>query len=63
LKIILAGKTISGKNALRVGLVDRLFPQAGLENFVFKFIEEIKEFPDERRNSPKKVKASRRSLI
>jgi len=42
LKMILAGKVISGKEALKIGLVDRLFPQKGLEGFLIDFIEEIK---------------------
>lgn len=41
LTLILAGKVISGKQALRIGLVDRLFPQKNLENSVYEFVEEV----------------------
>jgi 3-hydroxyacyl-CoA dehydrogenase/enoyl-CoA hydratase/3-hydroxybutyryl-CoA epimerase len=41
LSIILAGKVISGKDALKVGLVDRLVPSVGLHNSARQFVDEV----------------------
>lgn len=56
LSIILAGKVISGKDALRVGLFDRLFPSVGLDKSVRQFAAEIlqKEAGRPRRRKKKK---------
>lgn len=56
LKLILAGKPIPNKKALRIGLVDRLFPQTGLENYVLKFVKEIKDSPKRKNKFNKKPK-------
>lgn len=45
LKLILAGKTLSAQEALKTGLVDRLFPQKGLESSLRQFIDEIQQAP------------------
>lgn len=42
LGLILGGKPVSHKKALRMGLVDKLFPQTGLMDFVNDFVDEIK---------------------
>jgi len=42
-RMILPGRIISGKEALKIGLVDRLFPQKGLEGYLTKFTEEIQK--------------------
>ncbi len=55
LKIILGGKVISSQEALKIGLVDRLFPQKGLERFVHSFVEEIKK---EKRRQKQFIKKS-----
>ena len=41
LQMVVSGKIISSKDALRFGLVDRLFPQSGLDGRVLKFASEV----------------------
>ena len=41
LKMILAGKPVDGKKALRIGLVDRLVPQSGLDQLMRDFANEV----------------------
>ncbi len=54
LKLILAGKVISGQEAFKIGLVDRLFPQRGMQAYLHKFMAEvtpknfIKKFPSKK---------------
>ena len=56
LKMILAGKVISGTEAFKIGLIDRLFPQVGWRDHLNKFIEETKTFGGDnfRRNRKRK---------
>lgn len=42
LGIILAGKSVDAQKALRIGLVDRLIPQRGMEGFLAEFVNEVK---------------------
>ncbi len=56
LKMIVSGETISGRQALKVGLVDRLFPQKGLDEYVGEFVEDIKDKKRPARPSPLKKK-------
>ncbi len=49
LKIILAGSSVDGKTALRMGLVDRIYPQAGLSQRVVEFVQEITAKPKRRK--------------
>jgi 3-hydroxyacyl-CoA dehydrogenase/enoyl-CoA hydratase/3-hydroxybutyryl-CoA epimerase len=53
LKLTTSGKALSGRDALRIGLVDRLFPEIGLDAQLRKFIHKIKE-------NPQRVKSARR---
>ena len=55
LKMILAGKIISGTEALKIGLIDRLFPQVGWRDHLNKFIEEI-TVKNRKQKSPKRKK-------
>jgi len=48
LKIILSGKPVDGKTALKMGLVDRLYPQAGLAERIKEFVGEIAASPTRR---------------
>ena len=41
LKMIVSGRPIPGPQALKVGLVDRLYSQVGLEQHIQKFAEEV----------------------
>lgn len=41
LKMILSGKPVDGEKALKIGLVDRLYPQQGLAKHINQFIAEI----------------------
>ncbi len=45
LKMIVSGRPIPAQQALKIRLVDRLYPQAGLEQQIHKFIDEIKGRP------------------
>lgn len=45
LSMILAARSISGSDALKIGLVDRLIPQANLETGLKEFLNEIKDAP------------------
>lgn len=56
LKMILAGKIISGKEAFKIGLVDRLFPRNGLEASLVKFVEEF------RSNDPYQISRRRKKM-
>lgn len=42
LSMILPGKTVDAQKALRIGLVDRLIPQRGMEGFLAEFVNEVK---------------------
>lgn len=44
LTIILAGKTVTGPDALKIGLVDRMFPQASLDSELAHFFAYIKRY-------------------
>ena len=48
LKLILSGSPVSAEAAFRMGLVDRLYPQAGLPQRLSEFIGEIVCTPDQR---------------
>ncbi|MBI3602144.1 MAG: enoyl-CoA hydratase/isomerase family protein [Candidatus Omnitrophica bacterium] len=48
LKIILSGTPVDSKTALKTGLVDRLYPQAGLSDHVRAFVDEISRASGER---------------
>jgi len=54
IKLITGARPISSEQALRIGLVDRLFPGAGLEVQVNKFIEKVLD--DNKKPRPKKQK-------
>ena len=54
LKIILAGKVISGMEAYKIGLLDRLFPQVGIHEQLLKFIDEILSSKKTKRNQSRK---------
>ncbi len=56
LKIILAGKVVSATEALRYGMVDRLYPSIGLENSVKEFIAEIKDSSRRKKKFDRKLK-------
>jgi 3-hydroxyacyl-CoA dehydrogenase/enoyl-CoA hydratase/3-hydroxybutyryl-CoA epimerase len=43
LKMVVSGKPVNAQKALKMGLVDRLYPQKGLERSVLNFVEEIKK--------------------
>lgn len=43
LTLILTGKPVDGNKALRLGLVDRLIPQSGLDHHLNTFIEDIRQ--------------------
>lgn len=43
LKMILAGKPVDGRKALKIGLVDKLVPQAGIESHLLEFIKDIRQ--------------------
>ncbi|MCA9394163.1 MAG: enoyl-CoA hydratase/isomerase family protein [Candidatus Omnitrophica bacterium] len=43
LKLILAGKPVDGRKALRIGLVDKLIPSAGAEAHLLEYIHRIVE--------------------
>jgi len=62
LTMILTGKQLSGSQALKAGLVDRLFPQAGLENFVLDFVEAVKDKPLKKGKPRKRKKLPQRFL-
>ncbi len=55
LRMIATGKVISGPEALKAGLVDRLYPAQGLEEHLLNFLEEVSPKPVTRRK-PKKFK-------
>jgi len=42
-RLILSGRIISGKEALKIGLIDRLFPQKGMVDYLVKFTDEIQK--------------------
>ena len=56
LKIILAGKVVSAAEALRYGMVDRLYPSIGLENSIKEFIAEIKDSSRRKKKFNRKLK-------
>ncbi len=56
LKIILAGKVVPGQQALKIGLVDRLFPQTNLENSVHEFVNGIAGSVKRKKNFHRKQK-------
>ena len=62
LKMILSGRQLSAKEALKVGLVDRLFPQSGLDAHVKKFVSEILTRPIKRPKGRNKVNLIQRFL-
>lgn len=41
ISMILAGKPVDGQKALRIGLVDRLLPEKGLNNQIHVFVKEV----------------------
>ncbi len=41
LKMVVAGKPINAQAALKIGLIDRLYPQVNLERSVAEFVDEI----------------------
>jgi 3-hydroxyacyl-CoA dehydrogenase/enoyl-CoA hydratase/3-hydroxybutyryl-CoA epimerase len=57
LDMILTGRTVDGKRALRMGLVDALYPHQVFEDFVEKFLEDIL------RKGIKKAKPKKKGLI
>ncbi len=56
LKMILSARPIDAQKALKVGLVDRLYPQKGLASFTQKFLEEILPLNGSRRPFERKKK-------
>jgi len=56
LKMILSGRPIDGQKALKIGLVDQLFPQKGLIEFVQKYVSLIKEGVIKKKKYDKKKK-------
>ncbi len=48
LKLILSGNPVSAESAFRMGLFDRLYPQAGLQRGVAEFVKEIAAQPEKR---------------
>ena len=57
LKIILAGGSVDHRKALKIGLVDRLFFQQGLQEQIEKFIETIGKNKTSPRQKPKGLNA------
>lgn len=55
LKMVVSGKAIPSQPALKIGLVDRLYPQAGLEQHIRKFVEEVADSP-KRKFPPQRAK-------
>ncbi len=53
LKMILTGKILSSTDALKCGLFDKLYPQQGLVNFLFQFVDEISDQRISRRTKAK----------
>jgi len=56
LKMVLSGKAIDSRKAHKIGLFDRLVPQAGLEDSVKEIVEEIIAKPSRVKYRPKKKK-------
>lgn len=55
IKMILSGKGVDPTKALRLGLVDKLVPQHGLNQHILSFIEQIKKDPKKNKfRAPKK---------
>ncbi len=61
-KMILAGKQLSAKEALKVGLVDRIFPQKGLDQYLRRFVAEVLQSPIRRKRGPRKAKFPQKFL-
>lgn len=55
LTMILSAKVIGGEDALKCGLVDRLFPQISLEKDLAAFIDSIKDAPQRKPSFKRKV--------
>ncbi len=49
LKLILSGTPVDSKTALKMGLVNRLYPQQGLSDRVREFIDETRQFSRKRK--------------
>ncbi|MCA9401301.1 MAG: enoyl-CoA hydratase/isomerase family protein, partial [Candidatus Omnitrophica bacterium] len=63
LKMILSGKPVDGKKALKIGLVDRLFPQNNLMASVAQFIEDAEhDFINRKTLADKKKKTLNKFL-
>ncbi|HLF19128.1 MAG TPA: 3-hydroxyacyl-CoA dehydrogenase NAD-binding domain-containing protein [Candidatus Omnitrophota bacterium] len=56
LTLILTGKPIDSRKAFKMGLVDRLVPQAGLKESAEGFVQEILQYQSHRKYRPKKKK-------
>lgn len=60
LKMIVSGKPVAATKALKIGLVDRLVPQEGLESHMHQFLADIREgkiVPDKYQRRKQKGKA------
>ena len=56
LKMIMAGKVLSASEALKVGLVDKIFPQKLLDSELNKFVEDVSKRKSEK-NLRRRIKA------